>query len=67
MPPGDDLEAQALTRQALTLFQRIVELSPMLGDDLVALVAGAGDAGRMTDLIAATLPSLSTDRRQTLL
>jgi ATP-dependent Lon protease len=63
----DDVEAQALARQALALFQRIVELSPMLSDDLMALVAGAGDAGRMADLIAATLPSISLELRQTLL
>ena len=67
MPAADDLEAQALSRQALTLFQRIVELSPMLGDELLALVAGADDAGRMADLMAVTLPSLTTERKETLL
>src|SRR5262249_26715177 len=66
-PAADDLEGEALTRQALQLFQRIVELSPMLADELVALVASAGDAGRMADLIAASLPSLSSERKQTLL
>ncbi|MBI2467172.1 MAG: LON peptidase substrate-binding domain-containing protein, partial [Candidatus Rokubacteria bacterium] len=48
LPAADDLEAEALERQAVKLFQRIVELSPMLGDELVALVASAGDSGRMT-------------------
>ncbi len=67
LPPVDDVEGQALGRQALALFQRIVELSPMLSDDLVALVAGAGDAGRMADLMAAVLPSLTVERRQALL
>jgi ATP-dependent Lon protease len=68
MPPRpDDVEAEALGRQALTLFQRIVDLSPMLSDDLAALVTSAGDAGRMADLITAALPSLGTDRKQTLL
>ncbi len=67
LPTGDDLEAEALGRQALMLFQRIVELSPMLGDELVALVAGASDAGRMADLIAAALPSITTEGKQTLL
>jgi len=67
MPAADDLEAQALGRQALTLFQRIVELSPMLGDEVLALVAGAGDAGRVADLMAAALPTLTPERKQALL
>jgi ATP-dependent Lon protease len=67
MPAANDVEAQALGRQAQTLFERIVELSPALSDDLLPLVSGAGDVGRMIDLIAATLPSLSTVERQTLL
>ena len=54
-PAADDLEAEALGRQLLALFQKIVELSPMLDGDLVALVAGAGDPGRAADVIAATL------------
>jgi ATP-dependent Lon protease len=66
-PAADDLEAEALGRQALALFQRIVELSPMLADELVTLVSSAGDPGRTADLIAAMLPSLSTEERQTLL
>jgi ATP-dependent Lon protease len=66
-PVPDDLEGEALARQALTLFQRIVELSPMLADELVTLVSGAADAGRMADAIAATLPSLTTASKQALL
>jgi ATP-dependent Lon protease len=67
MPHPSDVEAQALERQARTLFERIVELSPALSDELLPLIAGAGDAGRMIDLIAAVLPSLSPVERQTLL
>ena len=67
VPGADDVEAQALERQAQTLFQRIVELSPTLSDDLLPLVAAADNAGQMIDLIAATLPSLTTVERQTLL
>ena len=67
MPASDDLEFQALTRQTLVLFQRIIELSPMLGDELLALVTSAGDAGQMADLMAAAFPSLTADRRQALL
>ncbi|MGH7359484.1 MAG: LON peptidase substrate-binding domain-containing protein, partial [Candidatus Rokuibacteriota bacterium] len=67
MPAADDVEAQALGRQASALFQKVVELSPTLSDDLLVLVSSAGDAGRTIDLIAATLPSLTTAERQTLL
>jgi ATP-dependent Lon protease len=66
-PAPEDLEAQALGRQALALFQRIVELSPTLSDDLLTLVAGADDPGRMADLMAAVLPFLTGTQRQTLL
>jgi ATP-dependent Lon protease len=66
-PAGDDLRAQALARQTVSLFQRMVELSPVLGDDLLGLVAGAPDPGRLTDLVAATLPFLSAERKQELL
>ncbi len=67
VPAPDDLEAEALGRQALSLFRRIVELSPMLADELVTLVSGAEDAGRMADAIAAVLPSLTAESKQALL
>jgi ATP-dependent Lon protease len=67
LPSTSDLEAEALGRQALALFQRIVELSPTLSDELVALVSGVGDPGRMADLLSAALPSLTTEQRQALL
>ena len=66
-PAVDDLRAQALARQTVSLFQRIVELSPVLSDDLLALVAGAPDPARLTDLVAATLPFLTAERKQELL
>jgi ATP-dependent Lon protease len=66
-PGADDLEGEALARQTLALFERIVELSPTLSDDLVTLVSSAGEPGRMADLMAAALPSLTVDQRQTLL
>jgi ATP-dependent Lon protease len=66
-PASEDVEAEALGRQALTLFRRIAELSPMLADELVALVSGAEDAGRMADAIAAVLPSLTVEAKQGLL
>jgi ATP-dependent Lon protease len=67
LPTPDDVEGQALARQILALFQRIVELSPMLSDELLAVVGQATDPGRMADLVAAVLPSLSVERKQGLL
>ncbi len=67
LPAGDDLEAEALARQVIQLFQRIMEFSPMLADELATLVTGVGDPGRMADLMAAALPSLTTERKQALL
>jgi ATP-dependent Lon protease len=66
-PAVDDLRAQALARQTVSLFQRIVELSPVLSDELLTLVAGAPDPARLTDLVAATLPFLTAERKQELL
>ena len=51
-----------------TLFERIVELLPdAVRRSRLSSSPSAGDAGRMIDLIAATLPSLTTVERQTLL
>ena len=67
LPAADDLEGEALARQALALFERIVQLSPVLADELPTLVGAAGDASRMADAIAGALPSLTVEARQTLL
>jgi ATP-dependent Lon protease len=66
-PAAGDLEAEALDRQVLALFERIVELSPMLDAELVALVSALGDPGRRADAVAASLPSLTTEIKQALL
>jgi ATP-dependent Lon protease len=67
LPAPDDVEGQALARQGMALFQRIVELSPTLSDDLLALMGQADDPGRMADLVVSVLPSLSTDKKQAIL
>ena len=64
--PGD-LETEALARNAGTLFRQVVELSPMLPDELGAVVQNVTEPDRLADLIAATLPALTTEVKQELL
>jgi ATP-dependent Lon protease len=54
--PAGDLEAQALARNAESLFRRVIDLSPQLPDELAALVQSVGDPGTFADVVAATLP-----------
>ena len=62
-----DSELTALVRQAQDLFKEVVGRSPQLSDDLQNQVMGMDDAGRLSDFIAHTLPSLPTLLRQELL
>jgi ATP-dependent Lon protease len=67
-PAGSpDLEMEALARSTTALFQKVVELSPTLPDELSAVVAGAESPGALADLVAATLPTLPLPLRQELL
>ncbi len=67
LPAPGDLEAEALTRNAVTLFRQIVELSPFLPDELAGAVQHVAEPGRVADVIAASLPALSTQVKQELL
>jgi ATP-dependent Lon protease len=62
-----DLETEALVRNATTLFRQIVELSPLLPDELAGAVQNVTEPGRLADVIAASLPALSTSVKQELL
>ena len=62
-----DLEVEALERNATTLFRQVVELSPFLPDELAGVVQNVVGAGRIADVIAAAMPSLSTQLKQELL
>ena len=65
---GDmDAELEALHRNAQDLFRDVVGHSPQLSDDLQSVALNIEDAGRLTDFIAGTLPSLSTLLRQELI
>jgi ATP-dependent Lon protease len=67
LPVAGDLEAEALSRNATTLFRQIVELSPLLPDELAEAVGNLTHPGRIADAIAASLPSLTSQAKQELL
>src|SRR6266542_2438575 len=66
-PPAGDLETEALVRNVSTLFRQVVALSPLLPDELAAVIQNVTEPGRLADLIAASLPGLSTQVNQELL
>src|SRR5881409_90273 len=61
------VELEALARSALGLFQKVVSLSPTLPDELANVAAAAEGPSALADLIASSLPTLSTALRQELL
>ena len=67
LPAAGDLETEALMRNAVTLFRQIVELSPFLPDEMTGAVQHVSEPGRAADIIAASLPALSTQVKQELL
>src|SRR5262249_10759350 len=67
LPPASDLETEALVRNASTLFRQIVALSPLLPDELTAVIQNISEPGQLSDVIAASLPALSTKSKQELL
>ena len=64
---GTDLESEALRRSAMTLFEKIVTLSPSLPDELTNVAENATSGGQLVDLIAASLGTLPLALRQELL
>jgi ATP-dependent Lon protease len=66
-PSAGDLETEALARNAGNLFRQVVELSPMLPDELATVAQNVTQPDRLGDLIAATLPVLTTQVKQELL
>jgi ATP-dependent Lon protease len=65
--PEQDVEVRALGQSAQGLFQRVVELSPTLSDELQTLAANIQEPARLADFIAGSLPSLATAQKQELL
>ncbi len=63
----DAIEIDALERNIRTNFQQVVQLSPVLSDDLATLAANVSGASRLADFIASSLGSIPTSARQELL
>ena len=62
-----NVETDALVRNIRTNFQHIVELSPVLSEDLSTLVANIVEPGRLADFIASSLGTVPTAGKQELL
>jgi len=67
IPLDQEVEVRGLAQSAQGLFQRVVELSPTLSDELQTLAANIQDPARLADFMAASLPSLSTPQKQEML
>ncbi len=63
----DAIEIDALERNVRTTFQQVVQLSPVLSEDLATLAANVSGAGRLADFIPSNLGSIATSTRQELL
>ena len=67
MREQDAIEIDALERNVRTTFQQVVQLSPVLSDDLATLAANVTGSSRLADFIASNLGSIPTSARQELL
>ncbi len=67
LKPEDSTEVDALQRNVRSTFQQVVQLSPVLSDDLNGLAANIAEPGRLADFIASSLSTLSTTVKQELL
>ena len=63
----DAVEVDALQRNVRTTFQQVVQLSPVLSDDLTGLSSNIADPGRLADFIASSLSTLATSVKQEIL
>ena len=66
-PESENVEYDALARNIRTNFQQIVELSPVLSEDLSTLIANIVEPGRLADFIASSLSTVTTAVKQELL
>jgi ATP-dependent Lon protease len=66
-PQEHEVEIRALAQTVLSLFQRVVELSPNLSDELATLAGNIQDPSRMADFVAGSLTTLTTPQKQEIL
>jgi ATP-dependent Lon protease len=64
---ADTLQVDALERNIRANFTQVVQLSPVLSEDLTALATNIGDVSRLADFIASSLSTINTATRQELL
>ena len=64
--PASGAGVEALMRAVLSLFERCVELSPSLSEEVYVAAVNASDPGRLADLIAATIPVDLASRQEVL-
>src|SRR4029078_4881594 len=64
---ADRLEIDALARNIKTNFQQVVSLSPLLSDDLQTLGMNITKPGRIGELLASSLSTISTAVKQEVL
>src|SRR5262245_31519607 len=64
---ADAIEIDALQRNVRANFQQVVQLSPVLSEDLTALAANITAPGRLADFIASSLSTIGTTVKQELL
>ena len=64
IPAEQEIEVRALAQSALGLFQRVVELSPTLSDELANLAANIQEPKHLADFVAGSLPTLNTPQKQ---
>src|SRR5689334_15133205 len=63
---SDALEIDALERNIRANFGQVVQLSPVLSEDLTALATNITDVQRLTDFIASSLSTIGTAAKQEL-
>src|SRR5271157_4785177 len=65
--PATSSSFEALVRNVIEQFQRIVSESPTLSDELRTIAANIDEPARLVDFVASSLPFLTTDDKQQLL
>jgi ATP-dependent Lon protease len=64
VPPEDAIEVEALKRSIASLFQKAVQLSRDLPDEMQSFATNIEDPGVLTDLITAQMPRFATEEKQ---